>query len=180
MINLRTGIATLASIAAAAALAAPAFAQSGRSMKRLAQPMPVERVVSGTLNCDVAGGIGLILGSSKALSCVFTPANGGPQIAYLGGMTRVGVDIGFTGAGKLSWAVSANTSMPLEEALAGSYGGPSASFATGVGFGATMLVGGSNRTVSLQPLAGNAQTGLDVAAGITTITLQSLDMPKVR
>ena len=39
------------------------------------------------------------------------------------------------------------------------------------GLGANVLVGGSNRTVALQPLSVQGQIGLDVAAGVGTLDL---------
>src|SRR5580765_7661638 len=48
----------------------------------------------GSLNCTVAGGIGLILGSSKAVTCNFTPTGGGTKQTYSGNIGKLGVDIG--------------------------------------------------------------------------------------
>ncbi len=39
------------------------------------------------------------------------------------------------------------------------------------GVGASVLVGGSNKSVTLQPLNIEGQTGLNVAAGIESFTL---------
>ena len=57
-------------------------------------------------------------------------------------------------------------------ALAGNYGGASAEATVGAGVGANVLVGGSNRTIQLQPLSVQGQTGLNVAAGVTGIELR--------
>ena len=57
-------------------------------------------------------------------------------------------------------------------ALAGSYAGATASATVGVGVGANVLIGGSNRTISLQPVSIEGNTGLNVAAGIGAITLR--------
>jgi hypothetical protein len=56
-------------------------------------------------------------------------------------------------------------------ALSGSYGGVTASAAVGVGAGANALVGGLDRSVTLQPLSVEGKTGLEVAAGIGGMTL---------
>ena len=50
--------------------------------------------------------------------------------------------------------------------------GASAEVTVGGGFGANVLAGGSNRTVQLQPLSVQQQTGVNVAAGIAAIELQ--------
>jgi hypothetical protein len=41
----------------------------------------------------------------------------------------------------------------------------------GGGIGANVLVGGSNRTVQLQPISVQEQTGINIAAGIAQIEL---------
>jgi hypothetical protein len=57
-------------------------------------------------------------------------------------------------------------------ALAGDFAGATAGAAVGVGAGANVLIGGSNRTISLQPVSIEGNTGLNVAAGIGAITLR--------
>jgi hypothetical protein len=43
----------------------------------LAAPIPAEAAVKiGTLRCDVSGGLGLIITSSKEMSCFFRSAHG--------------------------------------------------------------------------------------------------------
>ena len=55
--------------------------------------------------------------------------------------------------------------------LAGSYGGATAGATVGVGGAVNALVGGSNNTISLQPVSFQGNTGLNVAAGIASMTL---------
>jgi len=71
------------------------------------------------------------------------------------------------------WAVFAPTSELAHGALAGDYGGITASAAVGVGAGANALVGGNNKTISLQPLSIEGMTGLNVAGGVASISLTS-------
>ncbi len=125
----------------------------------------------GTLNCNVAGGWGFILGSSKALRCAFSPGTGHPE-RYAGTITKIGVDIGYTKGGVLVWGVFAPTTNIGPGALAGSYAGATASATVGVGAGANVLIGGSNQSISLQPISIEGNTGLNVAAGIGAITLR--------
>jgi hypothetical protein len=68
------------------------------------------------------------------------------------------------------WAVYAPTNRPAG-ALAGSYVGASAEATVGGGIGANVLVGGSNRTIEMQPLSLQGQAGLNVAAGVAGIDL---------
>jgi hypothetical protein len=125
----------------------------------------------GTLNCNVASGWGFVFGSSRALRCVLSPGPGHPE-HYTGRINRFGVDIGFTSGGVLVWAVFAPTANVAPGALAGDYAGATATAAVGVGVGANVLVGGSGRSISLQPLSIEGSTGLNVAAGIGAITLR--------
>jgi len=50
----------------------------------------------------------------------------------------------------------------------------------GVGGGANAMVGGSNNTFALQPVSAEAQTGLNVSAGVTGLELRSVDGPAPR
>lgn len=138
---------------AAFTLAAPAMAQT--------------RV--GALECNVSGGVGFVITSAKALSCAFTDSRGRVE-KYVGTIQKFGLDIGVTGPGRLAWGVFA-PSAPGPGALAGDYAGASASVTAGVGVGANALVGGSNRTISLQPLSIQVQSGVDLSAGVGAIRL---------
>ena len=64
-----------------------------------------EPVQSGVLECNVAPGLGFIVGSSKNLSCVFHRARGRPEY-YAGTISRIVLDIGATGPGQFAWASS--------------------------------------------------------------------------
>jgi hypothetical protein len=125
----------------------------------------------GTLNCSVASGWGFVFGSSRALHCTFAPTSGPPEL-YAGSIQRFGVDIGYTRGGVIVWAVLAPTSNLAPGALAGNFVGATGSATVGVGVGANVLVGGSNRTISLQPVSIEGSTGLNVAAGIGAISLR--------
>jgi hypothetical protein len=57
--------------------------------------------------------------------------------------------------------------------LAGDYTGVSAEATVVVGGGANLLVGGSSQTFTLQPLSVQAQSGLNVAAGVTSFQLRA-------
>jgi hypothetical protein len=129
-----------------------------------------ERTKVGDLTCDISGGLGLIFGSQKTLNCAFMPSVPGPVEHYAGTLTKIGVDIGATAGGVMVWLVYAPTNRGAG-ALAGSYGGATAEATVVGGLGANVLVGGSNRTVELQPVSVQGQTGLNVAAGVAGIDL---------
>lgn len=133
--------------------------------------MAQARTQVGTLSCDISGGIGMIIASRKDVTCMFTPANPGPREVYVGDIKKFGLDIGATAGGQMVWAVFAPTTLPFG-ALAGEYGGATAEATIGAGLGANALIGGSSRTVTLQPLSVQGQAGLNVAAGVAGLTLR--------
>ncbi len=130
------------------------------------------RVEVGVLRCTIAGGVGYIVGSSKPMRCKFTHRNG-PAVAYYGQVTKIGVDIGYTRQTHLAWAVLAPTRDIAARALDGRYAGITAEATLGGGVGANALIGGSRRSVVLQPLSVQAQTGLNIAAGVAGLSLRS-------
>ena len=153
-------LSVLAAVAVVAAVATPlpVMAQAGR-------------VKAGTLTCDISGGIGLIITSHKDVSCIFTPTEPGPREVYVGGINKFGLDLGATAGGEMVWSVYAPTTRRFG-ALAGQYSGASAEATVGAGLGANVLLGGSDRTVALQPLSVQGQAGLNVAAGVAELTLR--------
>src|SRR4026207_814733 len=151
MLKLLSAVAAVAAVAMA--LPIPASAQANRTKV-------------GTLSCDISGGVGLIITSKKDLTCMFTPSQPGPREVYVGSITKFGLDLGATAGGEMVWAVFAPTNRKFG-ALAGDYGGARAEATVGVGLGANVLVGGSDRTVALQPVSVQGQAGLNVAAGAT-------------
>lgn len=130
---------------------------------------PKERL--GTLSCEVAGGVGMIIGSSKKVSCTFKQRSGKVE-RYTGTIGKLGIDVGITGKSYLSWIV-VNTAPTRvgDGALAGTYVGASAGASVGLGLGANALVGGNSKNFALQPLSAEAGTGLNVAAGVSRLQL---------
>jgi Protein of unknown function (DUF992) len=147
-----------ASLAALTASAQTAVAQQG--------------VKVGALRCEVSGGLGLIITSTKEMRCDFTSASGQSE-PYYGTIRKFGLDIGATDRGVLAWDVFAPSTGPERGALAGDYAGASASATIGAGVGANALIGGSGRSFTLQPLSVQAQTGLDLSAGVAELTLRA-------
>jgi hypothetical protein len=134
-------------------------------------PAAAQRAKSGVLDCDVAGGFGWIIGSQKSVACVFTPDQPGPQEFYTGTITKFGLDIGATSAGRMVWGVFVETTAG-RGALAGDYVGATGEATVAVGLGGNVLVGGSNRTVALQPLSVTGQSGLNLAVGVADLRLR--------
>jgi hypothetical protein len=161
MPTVKTTLSATACALMLAATAVPAAAQSARPPSKL-----------GVLECNVGAGVGLIITSSKPLNCTFTSSRrGGPREAYVGTVRKFGLDVGATAKGRLVWAVFAPTNSWRPGALAGGYGGATAEATVGAGLGANVLVGGSDRTISLQPISVQAQTGINLAVGVADLQL---------
>jgi hypothetical protein len=137
-----------------------------------AAPASAAHVQTGVLTCKVAGGPGFVFGSSKDLECKFEGINGLKE-PYHGAITKFGIDIGFTGSSYMVWTVLAPSSNVPEGALAGNYGGVSAEATVGLGVGANALLGGFHQSIALQPLSGQVQEGLNIAVGISELSLRS-------
>lgn len=125
----------------------------------------------GELTCGVASGWGFVFGSSKDLHCIFRQDNR-KAVHYTGEISKFGVDIGYTEGGLLVWEVIAPSSDVRPGALEGDYVGVSAGATAGIGIGANVLVGGFDKSFSLQPLSVSGNKGLNVAAGIGSISLK--------
>src|SRR4051812_26970407 len=76
-----------AALASALALSAPA--------------VQAQTTQVGNLNCEVSGGIGLIVTSQKELACTFFVNSRGELEVYTGIIRRFGLDIGATTGGQL-------------------------------------------------------------------------------
>src|SRR5262245_33750553 len=140
-------------------------------MVTAANPANAQRVKAGVLTCDVSAGIGLILGSSRQVSCVYSPEAYGVQEGYVGSFTRFGLDLGITGGAVMIWAVFTSTTAG-PGFLAGDYVGASGEATIAAGLGANVLIGGSNRTVALRPGSVSGQIGLNFAVGIGDLSLR--------
>jgi hypothetical protein len=128
-----------------------------------------ERVEAGVLQCH-GSTASFVVGSVTDLNCTFVPSAGGPAESYMARMKRAGLDIGINPQVAMAWAVFAPTSIRRGE-LTGTYAGGAASATLGIGVGANALWGGSNNTISLQPVSVQGQTGLSAAAGIASLQL---------
>jgi len=128
-------------------------------------------VKTGYLTCHEASGWGFVFGSSRDLRCSYS-ANGGRVEYYGGSISKFGADIGYLKSSVILWAVAATTKDLKPGALAGNYGGATASLTLGVGGGANVLVGGFDKSIALQPVSVEGQNGLNVAAGVAALNLK--------
>ncbi|MDX2205405.1 MAG: DUF992 domain-containing protein [Hyphomicrobiaceae bacterium] len=139
----------------------------------LGQPAYAQGTIEiGTLTCVGGEGVGLVVGSKKTYQCRFAPNGGGRPEGYEATVTKIGLDVGATGKSTMIWTVLAASQARRAGALAGTYAGAAADVAVGVGGGAKLLVGGSNNSITLQPLSVQGQTGLNLAVGVAGMTLR--------
>ena len=125
----------------------------------------------GMLTCKVEPGWSYVVGSTKSLQCSYSPTKGRPE-RYVGNIQKVGVDLGYSDGATMMWAVVAPTTDVGKGALEGEYGGVSASAAVGVGAGANVLIGGLDKSITLQPVSVDGGTGVNLAVGVAGIKLR--------
>jgi hypothetical protein len=155
----------LAPFALVATLAMPAAAQAPQSWTQV-----------GGLSCQVDPNVGFIIVGSQSMRCLFTPNTPQEREAYAGALSTVGLNIGISAGGVLGWAVFAPTAgLPLG-ALAGEYVGVSGDVGIGLGAGVNVLLGGSNRTIALQPISLQGSIALNVVAGVSSLKLRPLPL----
>lgn len=159
-------IVALCTTAALALSSTTSFAQGSKDKED--QNQFVKR---GTLTCTVAPGIGFVLGSSKSLKCAFRVGGKKKTFTYAGAINKLGLDIGITGEARISWTVFANPKTDVVNKITGTYSGLSAEAAAGIGLGAKALIG-SEKQIALQPLKLSGGTGVNVALGVASMTIQ--------
>lgn len=132
------------------------------------------RVQMGVLSCEVEGGVGLIVGSSKKMTCALNRGSGDDAVkeTYSGSISKFGLDVGVTGKKFMKWAVFSPEDADSLEGFSGTYVGVSADGSLGVGFGANALVGGSDKSFVLQPFSVEGQTGVNLALGVSSMKLE--------
>ena len=136
---------------------------------------PAPSTKAGLLTCNTSPSIGFVVGGRQSLACQFMPIGPYPPESYTGEITTVGLDIGTNSGGALIWAVFMPTRDAQYGALAGNYGGVSSDLTVGIGAGGNILVGGSDRSVSLQPFSVEGNTGINVAVGVSGLVLRLVE-----
>lgn len=128
----------------------------------------------GVLTCRLNPSIGFVIAGHQSMECNYQPAGPFPPQPYEGAFNMIGLNIGVTAGGILSWTVFAPTTGMPAGALAGEYVGASADVGLGIGAGANVLVGGSGRSVALQPLSLEGSVAINVAAGVSMLKLRAV------
>ncbi len=151
-----------------AALALVALASPART---IAQPSWTQ---VGVLTCRLNPTIGFVIAGHQSMECSYQPAGPFPPQPYQGAFNMVGLDVGVTAGGILSWTVFAPTTGVPAGALAGEYIGASGDVGLGVGAGANILIGGSGRSIALQPLSVEGSVAVNIALGVSMLKLRAV------
>ncbi len=146
-------------------LAIVVFTLSISSLPLSAQP----NFEVGTLTCQFSGNVGLLIGPVQQMTCAFSKS-GGSQETYVATFSRLGLSPGLTNGDHMAWTVFASGTGLAAKALAGKYAGASKGIAATNG--ADALVGGSKRTIILQPLSVSGQASVSVALGAAKFRLR--------
>jgi hypothetical protein len=123
----------------------------------------------GTLTCHAEPGWGLVVGSNRIAGCVYSGIDG-TQAVYTAEITRIGLDVGYSSNQSFVWAVLAPGSSDFNS-LEGTYVGASAEITALIGPNANVLVGGMKKSIALQPVSVGMQTGANVVAAVTSLTI---------
>ncbi|MEM8664939.1 MAG: DUF992 domain-containing protein [Pseudomonadota bacterium] len=152
---------TLGTLALAAGLAAMPLAPSANAAS----------IELGTLSCSLTGETNLVVYSTQQFDCTFD-RYGGDKQEYSGQIQQLGVDLEFNNTLVIKWAVFAPSRSGQVGILSGNYVGAAASASLGVGAGGKVLVGGSQNSISLQPISVEGSTGAGADLGIERFKLE--------
>jgi hypothetical protein len=160
-----------AAVAATLALATGACMQQS-TPQQLNTTNANSRIFIGSLTCNVAGGTGYVLGSSKSLDCVFLSKDGVQSAQYTGTINKVGIDIGYTKAVHTIWRVYSLGSDRGPRDLAGTYVGEQGTVAAGGQAGGNWIYGGPNAEIGMLASGIVQDAGYNLATGIAEMSLR--------
>ncbi len=103
--------------------------------------------------------------------CTFNPRRGRNE-RYVGVIRRFGLDIGATRRGRAGLGGLLRRQRGAAARSPAAMWARAAEATVGAGLGANVLVGGSNRSIALQPVSVSGQTGLNFALGVGDLELR--------
>lgn len=132
-------------------------------------PAAFADVELGILSCQSVphSRVNLVVRSTVDVKCKLQYAGG--AVEHYKGETgiAVGLDLSFKGDEEFAFTVIAASAIkPGNYPVAGKYIGGKATASAGIGIGAAALVGGSNDSFGLNPVALEASRGVGIAGGI--------------
>jgi len=145
----------------------------GRADFAIAQDLkaPDTTPTSGFLTCHVESGFGFIFGSTRNVACTYSTSSGQSE-NYKGHIHKFGADIGYLSSAVILWGVYAHSTIEGPGVLVGDYTGATVSATVGIGGGLNVLAGGSEKSITLQPISIEGNQGLNIGAGIMQMTLE--------
>ncbi len=164
-------------LAAGAALSISGFSAAQAAMRVV--PLPPERPLSldvsmqqaGTLSCMVEQGVGMVVGSSRAATCIFDhPGDHSYSQTYNAKLSRIGLDVGVMPKQAMRWAVYTPGGLAEPGLLTGAHPGNSAEAAIGVGDGGKVAFADSGRPIMFQQM--NAPMAIGVSFGFGQANLE--------
>lgn len=161
----------MAAATAALALTVGACMQQSTS-QQLNTTNANSRIYIGSLTCNIEGGTGYILGSSKSMDCVFLSKDGVQSAQYTGTINKVGVDIGYTKAIHTIWRVYTLGPDRPANSLSGTYVGEQGTVAAGGQAGGNWIYGGPNAEIGMIASGIVQDAGYNLAMGIGAMTLK--------
>jgi len=132
-------------------------------------------IKAGTLSCESIAGSkrNLLVTSTVQIACIY---ESGDVVEKYAGETGIslGIDFSFTSDEKMAWIVIAPSTdvSPGNHALAGKYYGARVEATVGVGVTANVLIGGFEKSFTLQPVSLGGQKGFGVAGGLGYMYLE--------
>jgi hypothetical protein len=162
----------MAAATAALALTAGACTMQQSTPQQLNTTNANSRIYIGALTCNIAGGTGYVLGSSKSMECVFLGKDGVSSAQYTGTINKVGIDIGYTKAVHTVWRVYSLGSVQAATALSGTYVGEQGTVAAGGQAGGNWLYGGPNAEIGMIASGIVQEAGYNLAMGIGEMSLK--------
>jgi len=126
----------------------------------------------GVLTCKMNGIKNLVVYTKEEFDCEYKPKKGEPH-SYKGVIKEIGVNLSVTEDNTMVWGVIAPVEdLTSPDALKGTYVGGSGQVEIGAGAAANILVGGSGKTISLQPISVNGMKGFGAALDIAAFELK--------
>ncbi|MFM8534267.1 MAG: DUF992 domain-containing protein, partial [Acidimicrobiia bacterium] len=136
------------------------------------------KVYIGALTCDVAGGTGYLVMSSRKLDCVFEPMSGGSQ-GYEGDIRGFGLELGYTRTMKMLYKVYTVGSNKDVTAVEGHFIGQAGSVTVDRTMGGDWLYGGKDGSAAIVGTTYFNQTslGYNLEYAIASINLKMKSSP---
>lgn len=149
----------LVTLAVLAGLAAPAAHADGG-------------VKVGELTCRMDGLKNDIVYTKEEFACTFQPTSGDPQ-SYTAVLKEVGVNLSFTKDNTLVWGVLApSDNLASPDVLKGTYVGAGGTVEVGGGIGANILVGGGDKSITLQPISVSGLVGAGASLDVSALEIR--------